>query len=119
GPTHDSAHEEVKRRLVDAARMAGFQEVKLLAEPSAALEDEPIDVGTIVAVDFGGGTFDVAVIDMPRRPGEVSGLAGVAVGGEHFDELLFESKVLPALGLKSEYVDATGRQHKMPARVAA
>ena len=50
-------------RLEDAAKRAGFDEVERLAEPHAAAIVEDTDDGTVLALDFGGGTFDVAVIE--------------------------------------------------------
>src|SRR6266853_1497179 len=50
-------------------------------------------------VVFAGGTFDVAVMDSRRDPPRITGTAGVAVGGELLDGVLFETVVGPALGL--------------------
>jgi len=106
-------------RLVRAAGSAGFEEIEVFPEPSAALEEESFSEGTILAVDFGGGTFDAAVIRAPRLPGVVAGLAGTGVGGQDFDAALFDAKVAPELGLRSRYVDGQGKEHALPARFAA
>jgi hypothetical chaperone protein len=86
-------------RLEDAANRAGFTEVAFLPEPTAAVIGEPVHRGLDVAVDFGGGTFDVAVLDSRGEQPRVAGLAGVPVGGEILDGVLFETSVGPALGL--------------------
>jgi hypothetical chaperone protein len=57
--------------------------------------------GVEMAVDFGGGTFDAAVMDSRAGTPHVTGMAGVAVGGEILDGVLFETSVGPALGLES------------------
>jgi len=56
--------------------------------------------GVEMAVDFGGGTFDVAIMDSRKGAPSITGIAGVAVGGEILDGVLFETSVGPALGLE-------------------
>jgi hypothetical chaperone protein len=106
-------------RIVAAAKQVGFREVETLEEPSAAAQEESIPSGLVVALDFGGGTFDVAVVDFRPDGAEVIGLAGASVGGERFDQLLFNAKVAPELGLLDEYVSPEGERHRLPARVLA
>lgn len=101
-------------RLKEAAVLAGFQEVVLLDEPAAAVMDEPLEEGLVLAVDFGGGTFDVALMEFSPGSGEVIGLQGAAVGGELFDRLLFDAKIAPALGLSEPFVSPTGKVFTLP-----
>ncbi|HEV2036116.1 MAG TPA: Hsp70 family protein [Candidatus Dormibacteraeota bacterium] len=91
---------EAFSRLRDAAKEAGFTEVAFLPEPTAAVIGEPTHPGVEMAVDFGGGTFDAAVMDSRDGAPRIAGLAGVAVGGEVLDGVLFETSVGPALGLE-------------------
>ena len=53
---------------VEAANLAGFSQVELLQEPIAAATafgvDEEIKDGYILVFDFGGGTFDVCLIQV-------------------------------------------------------
>src|SRR6266852_7568764 len=95
----ESSDKEAFRRLDEAARSAGFTEVAFLPEPTAAVIGEATHRGVEVAVDFGGGTFDVAVMDSRVGEPRIAGMAGVAVGGEILDGVLFETSVGPALGL--------------------
>jgi hypothetical chaperone protein len=90
---------EAFRRLEQAAREAGFTQVAFLPEPTAAVIGTPVRHGVEVAVDFGGGTFDVAVMDSRAGDPRIAGLSGVAIGGEILDGVLFETSVGPALGL--------------------
>jgi hypothetical chaperone protein len=90
---------EAFRRLASAATEAGFKEVAFLPEPTAAVIGEPMHRGVEVAVDFGGGTFDVAVMDSRTGEPRIAATAGVAVGGEMLDGVLFETSVGPALGM--------------------
>jgi len=103
-----------EQRLQDAAAQAGFNEVVLLDEPAAALISEDLPEGYALAADFGGGTFDVAVIKFAPDGGDVVALAGVDVGGEQFDRLLFQAKVAPALHLNDDYEVRPGVQRSLP-----
>ncbi|MFI5283475.1 MAG: Hsp70 family protein [Candidatus Dormibacterales bacterium] len=91
---------EAFRRLEHAAAEAGFATVAFLPEPTAAVIGEPVHKGVEVAVDFGGGTFDVAVLDSREGDPRIAGMAGIAIGGEMLDGVLFETSVGPALGLE-------------------
>lgn len=87
-----------RERLLGAAHEAGFEEVVLLPEPAAALLGEERRGQLELALDFGGGTFDAAVMDGRDGPPRVTGLAGAPVGGEVLDGVLFEGRVAPSLG---------------------
>ena len=91
---------EAFSRLEVAAVEAGFEEVAFLPEPAAAVIGESTHRGIEIAVDFGGGTFDVAVMDARVREPRMAATAGVAVGGELLEGILFETIVGPALGLE-------------------
>src|SRR5664280_835914 len=95
-------------RLEDAARLAGFEEVERLAEPHAAAIVEETETGTVLAVDFGGGTFDVAVIEFTPDSAEVTALQGAAMGGERIDADIFQTKVASALGLDATFSGTSG-----------
>jgi len=90
---------EAFRRLERAANEAGFDEVAFLPEPTAAVIGETSHHGVEIAVDFGGGTFDVAVMDSRAGEPRVASTTGVAIGGEMLDGVLFETYIGPALGL--------------------
>lgn len=95
----DASDAEAFRRLEEAAIEAGFNDVSFLPEPTAAVIGEATHRGVEVAVDFGGGTFDVAVLDSRAGPARVAATTGVAIGGETLDGVLFEAIVGPVLGL--------------------
>jgi hypothetical chaperone protein len=103
-----------ERRIRDAAVQAGFNEVVLLDEPAAAVINEDLRDGIALAADFGGGTFDVAVIKFAPDGGDVLALAGVDVGGEQFDRLLFRAKVAPELHLNDIYEVRPGVFRELP-----
>lgn len=99
----EEGQEVARQRLRESAALAGFEVVELLAEPTAAIlgDERRRDPGVILAADFGGGTFDAAVMDARGGAPRVTALQGVAVGGDRLDGVLFEVKVGPALGLES------------------
>ncbi len=102
-------------RLERAARVAGFSEIRRVPEPQAAVGVEDLTDGVVVCADFGGGTFDVAVLEVADDVGVVRGLSGVAIGGEEIDAMLFDTFVRPALDLDRVY-DVAGRPTQLPAR---
>ncbi len=101
-------------RLRRAAEAAGFQEVVLVSEPQAAVALEGLHDGIVVCTDFGGGTFDVAVVDKLGNRGQVLGLRGIAVGGEDFDSRVFEAKLHRVLGLDRTVTGADGKPVGLP-----
>lgn len=103
-----------RSRLASAATEAGFEEVHFLPEPQAAALVEDADSGTVLALDFGGGTFDAAVIRFDEDDAEVTALQGAAVGGEMIDRALFREKVAPVLGLEATFAAFSGARLSMP-----
>jgi hypothetical chaperone protein len=114
GPDFNARQALAEQRLQEAAVQAGFSEVALLDEPAAAVLDEDLPEGVALAADFGGGTFDVAVIKFAPDGGDVIGLAGVEIGGEQFDRLLFQAKVAPALHLDDTFRLRSGAERRLP-----
>ena len=88
-----------KSRLREAGFRAGFDKVTLLEESTAALVGEKREPGVMVSLDFGGGTFDVSVIETDRRGGQqLVASEGVVVGGDLLTELLFDDLFAAVLG---------------------
>src|SRR5258708_4332422 len=90
-------HQRGVAGLTDAAKGAVFSEVELMDEPVAAHMATRHSSGPLITLDFGGGTFDVAVIDGASN--QVLAKRGLAVGGEEFDALLFDAKLARRFGL--------------------
>lgn len=99
GPRFAEMQDKALERLLDAGRRAGFENLELLSEPEAALQGEFLPDGFSIAVDFGGGTFDVAVVKIADGEGSVVSLQGAAVGGEQVDAEIFDQLVAPHVGL--------------------
>lgn len=96
----DALQDLAAGRLIESAEAAGFSDIHILEEPAAAVLGQPLAAGLSVALDFGGGTFDVAVIErsVETGPAEVIALQGAAVGGVEFDGLVFDDVVANAIG---------------------
>ena len=78
-----------------ACRAAGFVDIEYLPEPVAAayapIKRGAIDHGQIVLVyDFGGGTFDAAIVRIGPREHEVLAADSIQKGGADIDALLVE-----------------------------
>lgn len=99
GNNFEALQELAEQRIHDAASAAGFSEIELIPEPAAAVIGQPLAPGYSVALDFGGGTFDVAVVKVldSSGEGEVVALQGAAVGGNEFDGLLFDLCIAPQI----------------------
>ncbi len=86
--------------LLGAAKGAGFSKVELLSEPIAAgmafCELSPKDAfeGSILIVDWGGGTLDLAIVSRGKdgRFETVQGLmdGSLGIGGEALDEAMWK-----------------------------
>jgi hypothetical chaperone protein len=90
-------------RLHTAYGHVGFTELQLCHEPVAAainfLHTQPKqDSGTLLTVDFGGGTLDFCLFRQRDGAFDVLGTHGIALGGNHIDQLLFRKLLFPLLG---------------------
>ncbi len=99
-----------ERRLIEAAKMAGFKNINLQLEPIAAAlnfensfqsnEEKKILVG-----DFGGGTSDFTILKVKgvnghkhNRSEDVLSTGGVCIGGDTFDSEIMWEKVAKYFG---------------------
>lgn len=85
--------DEVARASVkEAATLAGFNVLRLVAEPTAAALAYGIDnnkEGVYIVYDLGGGTFDVSILRMTQGVFQVLATGGNAfLGGDDFDALI-------------------------------
>lgn len=98
-------------------RRAGASVLGILNEPSAASiefghrlrqDGDTVKRRTLLVYDFGGGTFDVSLVDLDDQVHEVVDSEGLStVGGDDFDELLAEL-ALDAAGIAPETRDNLG-----------
>ena len=109
--------------LRQAARTAGFREIRFQFEPIAAAFDYEQRVtkeSLVLIVDIGGGTSDFTVVRLgpermgrPDRAADVLATSGVHIGGTDFDQRLNLERVMPQFGFRHK--DARGRE--VPSKV--
>ncbi|MDQ2912957.1 MAG: Hsp70 family protein [Chloroflexota bacterium] len=101
----EGAEDRATGRLRAAAELAGFREVRFVAEPIAAAHAADVGAGTSLVFDFGGGTLDLCVVRRDQRRGGLAVLAtaGGPIGGDRATELLIEDAVAPRLGSRAEW----------------
>jgi molecular chaperone DnaK len=92
-----------------AARVAGLEVLRILNEPTAAALAYGYGKGTterLAVYDFGGGTFDVTLLDLSNNVFEVLATAGnTFLGGDDID-----------LAIAERMADQALRQHRYDAR---
>ena len=77
----------------DAGKVAGLEVKRIINEPTAAALAYGVDKkkDRLIAVyDFGGGTFDISVLEINNQLVEVKATNGdTKLGGDDFDEVIF------------------------------
>src|SRR6202041_1878583 len=91
------------KRLREACEHAGFRTIEFYPEPVAATlsflwQRKLTGRGTVLTVDFGGGTLDLSVIRFSGAKFEVLSTAGADLGGDRIDQLIFRRLLFPLLG---------------------
>ena len=71
--------------------------------------------GTVMTVDFGGGTLDLALLDFKGESASILATAGAALGGDHIDQRLFRELLFPLLG-KGERWRRQGEEREIETR---
>ncbi len=78
---------------------AGFEDVRFMLEPEAALRSAQVHPGIGLIVDIGGGTSDFTAFDQkPDGSTRILASHGVRLGGTDFDRQLSIDHVMPLLG---------------------
>ncbi len=81
-----------KTMVKDSARLAGFEVVRMLAEPTAAAYSYSLDKkseGNYLVYDIGGGTFDISVLAMRMGAFQVLATGGDNhLGGDDLDQAI-------------------------------
>jgi hypothetical chaperone protein len=111
-------------RLLKAAQLAGFADVRFMFEPiGAALEYESTLLREELAFvfDFGGGSLDFSVIRLgPRRAhhadraGDILGVGGIVIGGNTLDEDIMERRLLEYFGSRAGAQTLSGNTASYP-----
>tara|TARA_Y100000768_G_scaffold376991_1_gene349707 strand:- start:7893 stop:10415 length:2523 start_codon:yes stop_codon:yes gene_type:complete len=87
---------------INAAKLAGIKQVKLLMEPIAAAMayglDKKVSKGKILMFDFGGGTFDVCLLNVEDGNYQVEDTEGdMWLGGKNLDDAIVNEIFIPHL----------------------
>lgn len=87
--------EEGREATREAGAQAGLAEIEIIDEPTAValayLSEKQEKIGTAAVYDFGGGTFDLAVVDCSQARLKVLGFGGdLYLGGDDIDKHLAE-----------------------------
>jgi len=123
-PVHFSERHEndamAEGRLLEAAALAGFTDVRLQLEPIAAgwSYASSIDRESLVLVaDIGGGTADFSVLRFrPDGSHEVLSTGGVRAGGDDFDSRIMWNRLVPFFGYGSRF-ESWGKLLDVPVHV--
>ena len=85
---------EQRQATKDAGKIAGFEVMRVINEPTAASLAYGLDKegeSTILVFDLGGGTFDVSILDIGEGVFEVVATGGDnQLGGADFDERIMD-----------------------------
>ena len=96
-------------RLGEAYTLAGIECHRFFPEPIAAAVayihkiSNPATMN-IMTVDFGGGTLDFCILRNRNRKFSVLSTNGVAIGGDHLDQRMFQMLLFPELGEGERWV---------------
>jgi len=87
--------EDAQRQATkDAGKIAGLEVLRIINEPTAASLAYGLDKGhdhTILVFDFGGGTFDVSILELGEGVFEVKATSGdTHLGGDDIDDLIID-----------------------------
>lgn len=90
-------------RLSEACGYAGIKHLTFYPEPVAATlsyrhDEASPESGCVLTVDFGGGTLDLSVVRYSGTTFKVLSTTGMALGGDHIDQLIFRELLFPELG---------------------
>ena len=101
--SQNSRNEHALALLSESYGYAGFTRQTFYPEPNAAalsyLHANPdAQQETILAVDFGGGTLDLCLLQRDSDEYSVVATHGIGLGGDHIDQMLFRELLFPLFG---------------------
>jgi hypothetical chaperone protein len=115
-----------EKRLLNAAKKAGFEKIWFQYEPIAAgfLYEQTIKEPEIVLIgDFGGGTSDFTLmqldqkkINLKERKSDIIRTGGLHIGGDDFDADIMWSKLVSYFGYGLKY-DSYGKMLDLPVHI--
>lgn len=126
--SEDDEEEKVaEQRLLAAARMAGFEEIRFQHEPIAAAfyyETSLAKPEIALIADLGGGTSDFTLARLApqkvrerERAKDIIGTRSVSFAGDDFDSEIMWHKLTPYLGAKTRYEAYPDKWLEIPAHL--
>jgi hypothetical chaperone protein len=124
----DSEKEEcAKTRLLEAARIAGFEEIHFQIEPIAAALYYELSLTkpeVVLVADFGGGTSDFTLMRLsPKRAKErgrqtdILGTSGVPLAGDKLDSEIMWHKLVKYFGADVKWASWDNQWLDMPVHI--
>ncbi len=105
-------NDEQRQATKDAGQIAGLEVMRIINEPTAAALAYGLDKKkneTIAVYDFGGGTFDISILEVGDGIVEVKSTNGdTHLGGDNIDQLLIDWLI--AEFKQAEGIDLSGDQ---------
>lgn len=93
---------QAEKKIENCLKRAGFSEVKFEYEPVAAARRYGAEMnGKVLVFDFGGGTLDVALVDLDSN--RLLGFGGEAVGGDLIDYMIYDLHFAKHFGKELKY----------------
>ncbi|KAF8818925.1 Hsp70 family protein [Rickettsia endosymbiont of Cardiosporidium cionae] len=87
-------NDNAKGQILLAAKIAGFEVIRLIMEPTAAAyayNFHKLKNGQYLVYDLGGGTFDISILQMENDVLQVLAVKGDnMIGGDNIDQILLE-----------------------------
>lgn len=115
-----------EKRLVNAARKAGFEKIWLQYEPIAAgfLYEQTLEKPELVLIgDVGGGTTDFTLMKLNKqnamaidRQQDILKSGGLHTGGDDFDAAIMWHKLVKHFGYGLQY-ESNGKMLDLPAHI--
>lgn len=114
-----------EKRLLNAARKAGFEKIWFQYEPIAAgflYEQTIAQPETVLIGDFGGGTSDFTLMRLGEattkvnRRSDILHTGGIHIGGDDFDSSIMWNKLVPYFGYGLQY-DNYGKMLDLPVHI--
>jgi hypothetical chaperone protein len=106
---HQGHNELAELRLREALDHAGIALTAFQTEPEGATRSylwraQLSGSGIALTVDFGGGTLDLSLVRYRGSQIQVLATAGLSLGGDKIDQLIFERMLFPELGEGEHWV---------------
>ncbi|MEL0438699.1 Hsp70 family protein [Phycobacter sp. K97] len=106
---NDTRNARAEEDLRSCYLRAGFEDVRFMLEPEAALRATRPQAGIGLIVDIGGGTSDFTAFRQETDGAtEILASHGIRLGGTDFDQRISLSKAMPLLGRGSQIRDSFG-----------